>query len=505
MVDLPRRRSLGRDDDRLRPDLDAVGLAGIGSHVARTGLARAFHDGDQPSDVPTPVDRRGAERVPGAMPPDPQDDLRVRAPSARSRTAAVPGARTAGARALPPLELATAELPAVASFEPTRRRRRRSEPRFDHGLEHRPHLDGLRGLAVVVIVLANSGIGLFRHGDIGIDVAFVVAGFLLTGVVLRDVIDGSGTGAERLVRFYARRLRSTVPILVINLIATAVLYRAIAPDGTADATRRGLRSAALFVANLFYAGAHGSGPVQGPTGQYWVVSAAGQFTFLLPWLFIGGLVWFGRWRMPMVIAAIAGASVLAALVTAAFNADRSYFSAPTRIYQFLAGALVALLIDKIRDRLPLDRVALVVPVALGTLLVLATPLVPLPAVLRGIVAVAVAAAVAIVAAGEVAPDAPGPRALAAPSAAYLGRIAYGTFLWHWILLLIVAANWSLSPWVTAAATLPVALGLAALGHELIERPLRDAEVIEDRDPIFIGVAVLTLLLVGVLIAPALAT
>ena len=99
---------------------------------------------------------------------------------------------------------------------------------------YRPHLDGLRAVAVYLVVLFHAGSGVFSGGYIGVDVFFVLSGYLVTQLLLRDL---AGRGSIRFGRFYARRFRRLLPAAFVALIVTAVVFAAIASP--AEVARRG--------------------------------------------------------------------------------------------------------------------------------------------------------------------------------------------------------------------------------------------------------------------------
>ena len=90
---------------------------------------------------------------------------------------------------------------------------------------YRPHLDGLRALAVYLVVLFHAGISSFSGGYIGVDVFFVLSGYLVTSLLMRD-LDGGGT--VRFSRFYSRRFRRLLPAAFVTLVITSIVYSAVA-------------------------------------------------------------------------------------------------------------------------------------------------------------------------------------------------------------------------------------------------------------------------------------
>src|SRR3954470_11386267 len=114
------------------------------------------------------------------------------------------------------------------------------------GLTYRPQLDGLRAVAVYLVVAFHSGLGVFSGGFIGVDVFFVLSGFLVTSLLMRDL---ARLGRLQWRQFYARRVRRILPAAAVTLVVTAIVYAAIAsPLQVLDAVGA-FRAAFLYVAN----------------------------------------------------------------------------------------------------------------------------------------------------------------------------------------------------------------------------------------------------------------
>ena len=178
---------------------------------------------------------------------------------------------------------------------------------------------------------------------------------------------------------------------------------------------------------------------------------------------------------------------------------RAYYGTDTRAYQLLAGATLALLPGIMRRirRAPVARLMPALSVAaLGGLLVTATSTVDLSPVSRG--ALAAALAVVLIVSLESAERGPARGLLSLPTLAFLGRISYGTYLWHWIVILVVTRELELSPGPTFFVTCLVATGLASLSHELLETPIRRSQRL-NRIPVQVVVAGVALSLVVALV------
>src|SRR6476659_562605 len=117
------------------------------------------------------------------------------------------------------------------------------------GLHYRPYLDGLRAVAVYLVVLFHAGSDRFSGGYVGVDVFFVLSGFLVTQLLLRDV---AARGSIRLGRFYSRRFRRLLPAAFVTLIVTAIVYTAISTPGEVADAVGSFKAAFLYVANWYF-------------------------------------------------------------------------------------------------------------------------------------------------------------------------------------------------------------------------------------------------------------
>lgn len=378
------------------------------------------------------------------------------------------------------------------------------------GAGYRPHLDGLRAVAVYLVVLFHAGADRAAGGFIGVDVFFVLSGYLVTQLLLRDL---RGTGAIDLRRFYGRRARRLLPAALVALVVTMVVFSSIAsPAELGDATDA-TRAAALYVSNWFFiaesAQYFGSDVSASPVAHFWSLSVEEQYYVAWPLMLAGlhalaGRAGARRWAV-LRGAVLAGllASLSAALLLSRSNLDRAYYGTDTRAYQLLAGALLALapdIIDRLGARSAARRaVQLVATGAMGGLLLLATDLVDVDPVSRGVWAAALA--VAVIGALEMAPAGMLRRALSMPAIVYLGRISYGTYLWHWLVVVVTIRVVGATPTSTALVTALVATGVAALSFELVERPVREARRLDGRGSLVVAVAVAASLAVGLAVAP----
>ena len=160
---------------------------------------------------------------------------------------------------------------------------------------YRPQLDGMRAVAVYLVVLFHAGYQRFSGGFIGVDVFFVLSGYLVTQLLLRDL---SSLGNIRFSRFYARRYRRLLPASFVVLIVTAVVYSSIASPAEVAGAVNGFKSAFLYATNWYFitesTDYFGADVSQNPVLHFWSLAIEEQFYLLWP-IVLGALFVCARW------------------------------------------------------------------------------------------------------------------------------------------------------------------------------------------------------------------
>jgi peptidoglycan/LPS O-acetylase OafA/YrhL len=342
----------------------------------------------------------------------------------------------------------------------------------------RPALDGLRAIAVYAVVLFHGGIATFTGGFIGVDLFFVLSGFLVTNVIL---IDFTKHGRLRLARFYARRVRRLFPAAAVAIVGTAATFLLVASPVERLAVIGDARSALLYFANWHFIGRSNDyfaaeGATTSPFLHFWSLSIEEQFYLVFPLMLVGlGLIARrSGWRSTLVVGLLAfgGLSLAAQLFwSLRGNSVHAYYGTDARLYQLLAGAALAASFQRwgAPDRLRrLGRVG--APAAIVAFVLVATSLVDVSPPVRN--ALAMLTAVAILAALEMNKESLTARGLSRPALTYLGRISYGTYLWHWPVIVAAKRLGDFGPWQLALISFFIGTSLAALSNELVELPVR---------------------------------
>lgn len=360
--------------------------------------------------------------------------------------------------------------------------------------EFRPDIEGLRAVAVTAVVLFHASVPGVSGGYVGVDVFFVISGFLITGLLWREV---STTGSVRLRAFYGARARRLLPasaaVGVITMAASALLLpplqaRSVMGDGIASA---------LYVGNYRFIQQgidyFASAVPPSPFLHYWSLGVEEQF--YLVWApMILGVAWLVRRvrrrrrtttdradvapsaRRPYVVVL---ALIVAMSFTLSFVATRivpasAFYSLTTRAWQLALGGLIALTLAYWR-RLPLKAAVLAGWGGLGLIAMACVwfnPATPFPGVAALLPTIGAAL---VIVAGCSAPSQGSGRLLGVAPMQAIGRISYSWYLWHWPVLVLAPAllgrPLGLPAQITAAL---LSAGLAWLTLRYLENPLRFA-------------------------------
>jgi peptidoglycan/LPS O-acetylase OafA/YrhL len=314
---------------------------------------------------------------------------------------------------------------------------------------------------VLLVVLGHAGVPFLGGGYVGVDVFFVLSGFLITGLLL---VDAERRGRVSLGRFYARRARRILPaaaltLLVTDVVATHLLNFVRARQAISDSVW-----AAAFGANVHFAQQGSDYFAQGqppsPLLHFWTLSVEEQFYLVWPALL--ALLLLRRRRLLVVVAALGLASLGWSIASTRGAESAAYFSTFARAWELALGAGLAIA----GPRLP--RVRWLGLAAIGVAAVGFSSTTPFP----GYAALlpAVGAALVIAAGGRA-------RLLSSAPLRFVGDRSYAFYLWHWPVLTIAVqyAGHDLSTGVKLLLLLG-AFGLSMLSYALVENPIRRAQV-----------------------------
>lgn len=343
----------------------------------------------------------------------------------------------------------------------------------------RPDIQGLRAVAVLLVVAYHLWPHRLTGGYVGVDVFFVISGFLICGHLLREV---HTTGRIRLGRFWARRARRLLPASLLVLAATAVATWIWVPQMHWQQFAKEIAASALYAQNwvlsadsVDYMAAGGASPVE----HYWSLSAEEQFYLVWPLLILVAVAAVRRVRtvsrrhsIAVVISAMTIASFGYGIYLTSVSPAAAYFVTPSRAWEFGAGALLALVpvaTGKDAARTAASWLGLASIACAAVVLTAATPFPGYAALLP------VTGTVLVIWAGLPAGGRAAGHLLALRPATFIGDISYSVYLWHWpqIVILPFVLGHELG-WRSKIAICAATLLLAWASKVGVEDPMRTA-------------------------------
>lgn len=375
----------------------------------------------------------------------------------------------------------------------------------------RPDIEGMRAIAIVAVLLCHAGVPFAAGGYVGVDVFFVISGFLITRLLLNE-LDRSGGISLR--GFYARRIKRLLPLSAVLLATVAVLSMIILSPLRVAEVSGDIVSSAFYVANWHFATQSVDYFAQdiepSPLLHLWSLAIEEQFYLVWPTLILG-VTWFWRRRgrsvRPVLWAtciAVFAASLAFGIYYTAAEPAAAYFNTFDRAWELALGALLALLGTVAMPRLAALALSWAGVAAIAYAILAFDEATPFPG--SAALIPTLGAAALILAGGtwqSIAKGTPTGLLGTAP-ARYVGRISYSWYLWHWPLLVFAAAIWGpLSVWaglaVVAFSWIPT-----ALTHYAIEEPFRRSRklVLLPRRAFALGAACMAIALGGAFLLSA---
>ena len=346
----------------------------------------------------------------------------------------------------------------------------------------RPDLDGLRAVAILIIIPFHAGWSIADGFFVGLDLFFVISGYLITRNLVRE---SERTGRIALGSFWGRRVLRLVPAMIVMLLGVLALSALLLSPLQWQTVSADARWTALYVSNVHFAEVTSDYFAANDTKSVllhtWSLGLEEQFYVLWP-LIIAVIAWVAAKRKHLERKFLVGAFALTFAVSFALSVVLSgrapttplmhpYYSLPTRAWEFAVAALFALApVPRILERKSVATAAGIVGfVMIGLGMAFYDPSISYPGPWP---LLPVTGTILIIASGAGFPGGIVPKALSWSIAQRLGRLSYSWYLWHWplmILAILVTGNHSV--WLASAAA---AAGLipAALSYRLVEQPLR---------------------------------
>lgn len=332
---------------------------------------------------------------------------------------------------------------------------------------YRPDIDGLRAFAVLPVLLYHAQVPGFSGGFIGVDLFFVISGYLITGIIAREIDAGSFS----ILKFYERRARRILPALfamiAFVLIGASWLYL---PGDFEDVPRSAL-AALGFLANVWLfteAGYFGASAETMPLLHTWSLGVEEQFYIVFPILLIVIARFAPQWRLRAVLTLTVG-SFIWAVMKQADTDSFAFYLLPPRAWELMVGSLLALgVIPAVRIRWINESLCLMALIAIigATIMYNHNTVFPGVAALPPVLGAAV-----LIHCGQ---QTVAGRLLSMKGPVAIGLISYSLYLWHWPLIVFTqyAQDRPLST-LQSAAIIAVSLGVAWASWHFIEKPFRN--------------------------------
>lgn len=344
------------------------------------------------------------------------------------------------------------------------------------GERYQPEIDGLRAVAIIAVVLYHAGVPGFGSGFVGVDIFFVISGFLISRMLISEL---HRTGKIDFIAFYARRVRRLLPALAVVLAVVLLLGTfVLSVAGEWQDLAESAAVTVTFVANIYFWRSQ-AGYFALPSDRLvflnmWTLSVEEQFYLVWPALLLltGIVARVSRHRLPTTIGAtlalLFAVSFAVFLWGAQAKPTATFYLTPTRVWEFALGGALVLAEKNLQRWRPVAGYA-----ALAGLAAIAISVIGRGYLISIAIMPAAFGAAAVIGGISVLPGSVAGRLLAAAPVVVVGKLSYSWYLWHWPLLALVRIYDFGS--VNRTRDLLVALGslgLAALTYVFIENPIR---------------------------------
>ncbi|MCH7231402.1 acyltransferase [Glycomyces sp. L485] len=353
------------------------------------------------------------------------------------------------------------------------------------GIGFRPDIQGLRAVAVMLVLLSHAGFAFAEGGYVGVDVFFVLSGFLITSLLVKEVFD---TGRISIAGFYARRARRILPAASVVAVLTVVGAWLWFPVTRIEEVMQDAFTVIVYVVNYRFIAESteylNADQMPSPFQQYWSLAVEEQFYLVWPLLLIALLLMVKRVPRKLVGVGVAFSIAIFALtlVLSVFITEQSqstaYYAAHTRAWELAGGAFLALTLPTWK-RTPQAAAWALGVVGLGAVIVSAL-LYDNETAFPGYTALLpVLGTMLVIVAGTSQLSNPVSSLLGTKPFQFVGKISYSLYLWHWpVLILFPLALGVESSLLLNVVLLAGTFAIAQLSYEYIEEPVRRAKLLK---------------------------
>lgn len=342
-------------------------------------------------------------------------------------------------------------------------------------MNYRRDIDGLRTLAVVPVVFYHAGLGL-GGGYIGVDVFFVISGYLITALLLRDLDEGRFS----ILSFYERRARRIFPALfVMFAVVTALAAVLLVPNDLRE-YGSSLFASGVFVANIFFWTREGyftEAAELTPLLHMWSLGVEEQYYIFFP-IILWALVRFFRQRAMLIcVSTLAFLSFAMSIHAVNTAPDAAYYLPQYRAWELFLGSIQAIVVrrDLLIQQVPsaaleafsvMGIVLIMVPVFMYSSETPFPGLAALPPCLG---------AALLLLSGHIRPNTSASRLISAPPMVFVGKLSFSFYLWHWPVIVFTYYVSGELTWLSGSFCVLVSFALAYLSYRLVETPFRDRQ------------------------------
>lgn len=347
--------------------------------------------------------------------------------------------------------------------------------------KYRPDIDGLRAVAVLSVIFFHSGVSAFSGGYVGVDVFFVISGYLITTIIVREIANNNFS----LAKFYERRFRRILPALTVVITASLIVgFWLLPPDGVIDLGQSAIATA-LFSSNmLFYfeTGYFGGAAEMKPLLHTWSLAVEEQYYIFFPLLLIliakKDTKHYLKWLI-----ILGSFSFIAGVILTSISASAAFYWLPTRAWELFIGSILALHLIPSPSRRCIREVCSILGIAMIAFAVfIYTPETSFP----GFAAVLPTIGTALIIHSGSERDSFIYKVLSLRPLVFVGLISYSLYLWHWPVIVYTNILTIKEPTISVMILmLALIFVLSIISWKYIESPFRRKTFFKDRRSLFI--------------------
>jgi len=337
----------------------------------------------------------------------------------------------------------------------------------EHKFTYRPEIDGLRALAIIPVLLFHAGITGFQGGFVGVDIFFVISGYLISAILFKEIT----SGAFSIYKFYERRVRRIFPALILVFIVCTVIASLLLMPQDFRRYARSVMASGLFSSNLLFwweGGYFDSSSELKPLLHTWSLSVEEQFYIVFPGLLLLLLRHVKRWRQ--ILFTLAALSFITSVIVTKSNPSAAFYWPVSRAWELLLGSFIALSIG-FRD---IERSSVRNLMSSFGIILIAVSIfafdnkTPFPGFAAGLPALGAALVVAY-SSGTITGT-----VLTCKPVVWVGKLSYSLYLWHWPII-VFGKYYLMREFTETEKILVIAASFFAsyVSMRFIEAPIRD--------------------------------